>query len=76
MKLFILVAGQTFDIPSKTTGNWIASYQTLEELHVDIEEIVEKGLIGEYTYYKIKGHKYDWYEVIDLLTWVCGSANG
>lgn len=70
MNLFILVAGHSFDIPSKTTGNWIASYQTLDELNAHIEEIVEKGFGGEYITYKIKGQPFDWYDVIDLEHWV------
>ena len=69
MNLFILVAGHSFDIPSKTTGNWVASYQTLDELNADIEEITEEGLIY-CNRYRIRGQIYDWYDVIDLEHWV------
>ena len=62
MKFFLLTAGDHY-YPSHGTGDWIATFETLEEA----EGVVTKVTDQHYTIY---GCRYEWYEIIDLKDWV------
>jgi hypothetical protein len=77
-KRYILTAGDNY-YPERGTGDWIASFHTREEAEeqvtkeVTISKPLTLNLLGEpytETNYIINGHKFDWYQIIDLSRWL------
>jgi len=76
-KYYLLLAGSQY-YPSARTGNWIGTFETREEIEVKEintnpnckECLKDKCWPGFHTEYEINGSKYDWYEIVDLRTWI------
>ena len=80
MKYFLLTAGHAY-YPESGDGDWIRCFETYEEAKEQVAETVvyEYWLDGplkgheKYSYptnIKIDGKSFDWYEIIDLRTWM------
>lgn len=83
MKNFLLIAGDNY-YPGAGTSDWIDRFETYQEAfneileetkdcHVYFRQGKKKGMVKEYrwiTTYTIDGRKFDWFEIVDLDTWV------
>jgi hypothetical protein len=67
MKYCLLIAGHQY-YPAAGTGDWIDTFRT----SADAEKVVQKidAHSGYSDSYQIYGTKYDWYEIVDLRTWI------
>lgn len=70
MKPYLLIAGENY-YPSAGTGDWINTFTSYEEALAVIETVTSVGRRQKtYNRYKINNIHYDWYEIIDLKTWI------
>ena len=84
MKTYLLIAG-THYYPESGTGDWIGCYDSYEDANKEIAKIPteprlflsgpRKGQVNPNKRPKpedieIKGQKYDWYEIVDLMEWM------
>lgn len=65
MKYYLLIAGDNY-YPQIGSGNWIATFETMEEA---LAEIHSEGEV-DYGPYEIRNKIYDWAIVINLLDWI------
>lgn len=61
MKLFLLTAGDQY-YPRSGSSDWIGFFETYEEAKAKV--------IGTTKPYIIDGTDYDWYDIIDLETYI------
>jgi len=66
MKFFLLTAGDNY-YPLRGTGDWIATFETLEEAEAVVTEVTDNLADEHYTIY---GCRYEWYKIIDLRSWI------
>lgn len=64
MKYFLLIAGSWY-YPSSSTGDWIDTFETLEEAQRKVSTGISTILPKV-----INGCEYDWYEIVDLREWI------
>jgi len=66
MKFFLLTAGDNY-YPVRGTGDWIKTFETLEEAEAAVTKVTDDWRHGDYI---IEGCHYDWYKIIDLRSWI------
>ena len=64
MKYFLLTAGD-YHYPLMGTEDWIGTYASYDDAHDEVKEVDEL-----WCKYKIKGERYDWFEIVDLRDWI------
>ena len=73
-KPYLLIAGYAF-YPETGTGDWIECFETygevINEVHTVVVPKYRSKKFGDemVSKYRIKGHDYDWYEIVDLNDW-------
>lgn len=73
-KPYLLIAGDQY-YPSSGNRDWIGCYETYDEVINEVHTVVvpkyHSKKFGDemVSKYRIKGHDYDWYEIVDLRDW-------